>query len=564
MSDIQKKPNTLDNINVDYLDVDGKRITTTYKEFIELDPKTLEPSNLELFKVMNELHALNDRIPPLYKSFPDKKDKPLTIDATSILDALLGGGEKGAVASFNPRKNVVCFEKAEMDVALLDSLAHELKHAEQQSQELEEMEQTDGLSYHQIGYLKESQAYAFGDYVAALSLLNKGWNFDKISKTYPRIGSVLKSAVKNGEIDYKSYEEDGMHFHLSRLLGEDGRNYKKRFHVLRSIKDKDMGISKIPESLNITDKDFQKEFLEKLGKIPREAEEPGARLLQLLSDNHKVGAFVYSLKNKIKNKADKQKGGQTMLDSASITLATRMYNGTINPDEFEKIFKDLRRRGANMKDEDVWETFSLLASVDKKTFEILSKENVINKNNIGDVLKKASLKNNIDAVKKILEEIRTDSGFGKEEKKEIFQDSLWTATRKEHIDVIKKILKGCKEAKISMKDILTLEEPLLLMSLTMNKRTGSLDVILSECQKEGSLMDVLNAKDGDGKTIFSYISRYGLSDLYKKYSNQGFTTDKSVVADKIAISDKTPSVKGNTANQGVVSAAIQRKRMELE
>ena len=84
MPDTREKPNTLDNIKVDYFDVHGEKRTTTYKEFIKLDPKTLEHSNLELLKVMQELYALNDREPPLYKSFPDKPDKPLTIDATSI------------------------------------------------------------------------------------------------------------------------------------------------------------------------------------------------------------------------------------------------------------------------------------------------------------------------------------------------------------------------------------------------------------------------------------------------------------------------------------------------
>ena len=71
-------PNTLDNIRIKYVTADFSEGMATIKDFIKLSPRKLESTNRKLLFAARSLYKLNDCDPPLYKSFPDKPDRPLT------------------------------------------------------------------------------------------------------------------------------------------------------------------------------------------------------------------------------------------------------------------------------------------------------------------------------------------------------------------------------------------------------------------------------------------------------------------------------------------------------
>ena len=152
-------PNTLDVIKVKYGQKNGRIKTVTYKEFLSLPASELSPKEQELQKAMAKLYQVNDRVPPLFKKFPNwRPNKPLTIDASSIP---MGDATR---AFFTPNDNTVSFMTTAFSGELFSTLVHELKHAEDCTKDCYDLlviaEKEDGLLLHQEGVLSESRARA--------------------------------------------------------------------------------------------------------------------------------------------------------------------------------------------------------------------------------------------------------------------------------------------------------------------------------------------------------------------------------------------------------------------
>ena len=173
--------NTLDNVLIKYSDNDGVLRTVTYKAFVEQDPKQLSKNDQKVFPAISELYQLNNREPPLYHSFEDVPQKPLTIDLTKTKHP-----NPYCYGLFNGKENSVYVHTDNFKggfFAALEVLAHELKHAEQQSEETRRLEKENGLIFQQISFLKEAQAFSFGNFVRALYVSEKG-NFRDVLKCY--------------------------------------------------------------------------------------------------------------------------------------------------------------------------------------------------------------------------------------------------------------------------------------------------------------------------------------------------------------------------------------------
>ncbi len=167
------------------------------------------------------LYEQNDKDPPLFRSFP-KCQKRLLIDATSFKTF------SDAAAYFIPKDNKIQFRAANNPLSLVSSLAHELKHAEQHSEELEKIfpvlpdrplrdfEAIDARAYFQKMFLMEGQAYA-REFMTLYNYLkqNKVENWEeKIKETglFARneLIPVLKQydAYKSSKISSKSSDKD--------------------------------------------------------------------------------------------------------------------------------------------------------------------------------------------------------------------------------------------------------------------------------------------------------------------------------------------------------------------
>ena len=145
---------------MDCIFVKVKDKTITLKEFLEMDDSVLNSAEGKIKKALAYLYEKNDKEPPLFKEFPDRGEKKLTIDCTTIpLD--------NALAHYVGDDNVIEFTSSTEIVDLISTLAHELKHAEQFSQECLSLYKNHTKAQ-QIDFIVEAQAYAFDAYISSL------------------------------------------------------------------------------------------------------------------------------------------------------------------------------------------------------------------------------------------------------------------------------------------------------------------------------------------------------------------------------------------------------------
>ena len=272
--------NTMDVIFVDYV-LPGKPEGTTpqrvtLKEFLALPQDQLTEQNQKVQKVLGQLYQLNDREPPLFNSFPKRKTE-LVINCTPI--------DGDFAAHYHNKYNKVELEKSTLtttELGLLHAFAHELKHAEQFSEELCKMEydarHNNGLAYHQLEYLIEAQAYAFGNYVTYLFQLESSypethWRYDK--PIYP----ILEKHTQGKSIDNFSDFQCEIMEKVLPIIYEDELyrdEYDLRSPILR--RDKGLTVEDIPVSFHFKQSGV---ILSLLKDMPREAMTLEGRKMQL-------------------------------------------------------------------------------------------------------------------------------------------------------------------------------------------------------------------------------------------------------------------------------------------
>ena len=270
--------NTMDVIFVDYV-LPGKPEGTTpqrvtLKEFLALPQDKLTEQNQKIQKALGQLYQLNDREPPLFHSFPKRKTE-LVINCTPR--------EKGNfTACYVPDDNKVEIVESTLEStesALLHVFAHELKHAEQFSEELCEarnkFKNDDGLAYHQLSYLIEAQAFAFGNYVSHLAQLNYSLYLDeghKVVWQYEEVSPILEKHTKGKSIDAFSDIECEMMDKIFPFLYNE-ISYRDQYDKTKPISDKDKGLTEgeIPDSFHFKD---PREALSLLKDMPQETRTP--------------------------------------------------------------------------------------------------------------------------------------------------------------------------------------------------------------------------------------------------------------------------------------------------
>ena len=129
--------------------------TLPIKEFLALAPESLPKEAQYLQQVLLLIYKENEKS-PIYHKFP-KRDIPLLIDYSRLLNEEVDGSYSAWNNKITLNSDILNSEK------LLETLAHELKHAEQWF----DTDKINLNSYQeqQLGVLAEAQAYACGQYV---------------------------------------------------------------------------------------------------------------------------------------------------------------------------------------------------------------------------------------------------------------------------------------------------------------------------------------------------------------------------------------------------------------
>lgn len=434
--------NTLDGVLVKYIALDSKSpAITTYKDFLTLSPEKLPSDTLWLQKEMARLYNLNNRRVPLYHSFPKRKNKsPLTIDASTIEKA---EEKEHSTASFVQGINSIIFYQAAKECNLLNILAHELKHAEQFSDDRTLINEN-GLALRQLEYLAEAQAYTFEAYIWLIDCIENKRSFSTYQKdlsSFERHGIISKNKYEkyikeNSSPDWKSFESENLLKILFKLYYHS--YYKNNYdECFPPVKKTDTDILQIPESFYFSKKFINKELLKALKKAPRKSAKKETRFLQLLLNNQRQKAKIFLLQNFIKKKSIIQ-GGLDLLDDYSLL-------NHISLKDYRNLLKKLKQCGANLdKQDEDGHTSLMLAVMEDNIDKIKALADAganldIPNGQMGDVtaLHMAAVHGNKEVVKALIEahinlDATDDMGF----------TALSYALFKKNIDIFKMLIEA--------------------------------------------------------------------------------------------------------------------------
>ena len=155
----------------------GKKIIAL-KDFLKMDTTFFNEAECKIQEALTYLYEKNKGNPPLFKKFPNRGNKKLIIDSKTVQM------EKGIAAQYSPDDNVIEFTSTREIINLTASLAHELKHAEQTSEEYLAMN-NNNRQEQQVDFITETQAKIFQTYVSCL-LKKDGKSEIELSKTSKR------------------------------------------------------------------------------------------------------------------------------------------------------------------------------------------------------------------------------------------------------------------------------------------------------------------------------------------------------------------------------------------
>lgn len=281
----------MDQIQVRYGD-EGK--VCSIQDFMKL--QNLSGITLKIQQASKKLYELNKRNPPLFH-FPDfPPDKPLLIDCTTATT-----DECSAHYVFN--KHVIEFVKTLHDNPHLDNksftviLAHELTHAEQDRDEINNKRLVNGLRYHQITLLMEAQAFAKGKEVDYI-LSGKGDYFSDSQR------------LKTVESEIKWLLTD--------------RTYREIWASFLPIRNTDTMIDSIPKELHLPNN-----LLSSISHFPHIALRPE---LRDISDIRNHPGEIYDYFTTECNKEKQSKSARALLDKL-------IFNNQVSPETLKQDFE---------------------------------------------------------------------------------------------------------------------------------------------------------------------------------------------------------------------------------
>jgi len=241
----------------------------------------------------------------------------LVIDCTS-------GIEENFSACYDFKENKVKLKESTLEgteLNLLINFAHELKHAEQYSEELYKMQEyarnNDGLMYHQLEYLTEAQAYAFEEYVEDLFYAKEKGVEDKNIRAFSDVESIGIKDFLQILYEKGTYRDD----------------YDWDSPILR--KNKGLTVEEIPASFHFRDK---REALSWLKDMPREARTLKGRRIQLQKEYFGIfTAISCGSTERLKQLVDKGlKSGKIIPDELLTIIGMEFSRSEYSPENAEQ------------------------------------------------------------------------------------------------------------------------------------------------------------------------------------------------------------------------------------
>ena len=239
--------------------------TCTVPEFLAIDSKNLTDTEQKIQTALRTIYEINGREPPLYEEFPTFRSDihPLTIDITTA------GLPSNCSACYHPMDNVIEFVEIDNPNSLIRSIAHELKHAENETEEVHKLKKSlkgnNNYGLHQLRLLDEASAYAFDHLVAYEAGDFSGYNaYKHWHDLYAKEGWTW---------DEKEVREMEIRSQLAWLYNS---SYKDDYDSAYPIGYNDIGLDHIPEIFRISDEST----LKMLKETPRNARTSENRLKQ--------------------------------------------------------------------------------------------------------------------------------------------------------------------------------------------------------------------------------------------------------------------------------------------
>ena len=310
-------------------------------DFLKLKPETLSPDEQKIQKILNVLYKINGQNHPLYTTFPDR-DKSLVIDLTTV-------ARENCAARYLPDEHKIEFnqiEQVKSEWQLLNTLAHEIKHAQQWFDDKD----LNNYQQHEIGFLQEAQARACSE--RAIYTLNPKHPYCVTFASYieaRRLGELIGGP----KLDPQKLETDCIKDYLFKFFDDQKFKrtyayYKDQYDYLFPIKIGDKPLSAIPPSFGL-DKDGELDIIEDLkARVPREARTLENKICQAI-ENSDTKAFSESIQKRgpdgkfLITEDNKKVYVRKIVDKGDITLFNTLLSTKIlKPDDLrvalERIF----------------------------------------------------------------------------------------------------------------------------------------------------------------------------------------------------------------------------------
>lgn len=261
------------------------------QDFLKLNPDKLPKKEKQVQRILSFLYQQNQSDEPVYKKFPER-DEPLVIDCTTISFKGTGGVYNNVVNTI-----LMCHNNCG-DAALINVLAHELKHAEQWIDETKT--EYNAYQKHQISFLKEAQASACGQWVKR-RFLNADEGDVALSDEDRALLDLFGGLKKFQDFTRGSMASKDMAFHLNNFLDNERcyQSYKDTYDERTPILYTDKGLTRIPSVFGI-EKEDEVKILKILNKrVPRKARSVENQIKQaVLNKDAKLVKALLPLRDK--------------------------------------------------------------------------------------------------------------------------------------------------------------------------------------------------------------------------------------------------------------------------
>lgn len=280
--------NSMANLLVKFETLDGQtHENVTLAQFLDATFDVTQLSEEDQIKreAIGIIYKLNGNESKLFDRFPNR-EHPL------LFDFIVERDRPGSNGHYDPKTHAINLRNPSADEGyppltrqqkvafLVGCYAHEMKHCQQFDKNIQAMyaqiltgHAPNGWATHQLRYLSEAQAHAFGGYVYQKAFGNtnflKDGNEENYEANQDQYASIIALHQKLGtKADYKDVEKELIMGWLDILYEGTAKGYRDSYHRSTIVKQSDAGINEIPPEFRLK-KDDISPIMDKLKNAPK-------------------------------------------------------------------------------------------------------------------------------------------------------------------------------------------------------------------------------------------------------------------------------------------------------